>query len=297
MSHISNLYSKLSLIIKYGFTPFTIFSPIPIFCIVLFCVAYDFDEIGLYELYIFGIGLIITLISSSAANFWNHTNDLKEDLLNKKGTFLTSGAMLQKEAVIISIILYLASFCFVLYASFLTERPVYLYFIVWVIATWLYSDGIFITKLTKFRPKTHYVGEIATYCIAFPAYTMSIWLIFSDSLKTGIILSMIFLCYGFAEVFIKDLKDIKGDKKAGLKTLGVVFSRKTLIKASCVFLLLYFIIIISESIGGIFDIRTLFIIVPFIYLIINTVNNNSTKVINNSVYLSLVIICITNLLF
>ena len=215
-------------------------------------------------------GILISLISSAASNFWNHTNDITEDLKNNRKTLLTQKIIKLKEAILISITLYAVSFIFILYQSINLNRPIYIYFALWVIITWWYSDDIFLKKIFGIRLKTHYLGEILTYTIAYPAYTMSIWLIFSDSTFKGFILSLITLCFGIAGVLLKDLKDIKGDREAGLKTLGVVFLPSKLIKTSCIFLICYFVIIIFSIKINVFDIKTIVIIIPFIYFLKNT---------------------------
>ena len=307
MNYGSLFFKKIHSIIKLSFTPFSIFSPLPIFCFTLFFISSKFTEISLNEIYILSLGIITTLISSGASNFWNHTNDIDEDTRNNKETFLTNGTISQNEAVIISIVLYSISLIFVLYASCLLKRPIYLFFIVWVIITWWYSDNLFLKKITGVRLKTHYMGEIITYCIAYPAYTMSIWLFFSGSLITGLVLSMIFLCFGIAAVLLKDLKDIKGDREAGLKTFGVIFLPSKLIRTSCKFIIFYFLIIIFASTFRIFEINTLLVIIPFIYLIKNTYlpfhyknwnigigDGNSIKAMIFSTYSSLIILGFAN---
>lgn len=307
MNNGSTFCKKIQSIIKLSFTPFSIFSPLPIFCITLFFISSKFYEISLNEIYLLSLGIIITLISSGASNFWNHTNDIEEDTHNKKETFLTNGTISANEAVIISMVLYSISLIFILYASFLLNRPIYLFFIVWAIITWWYSDNLFLKKITGIRLKTHYMGEIITYCIAYPAYTMSIWLIFSDSLIIGLVLSMVFLCFGIAAVLLKDLKDIKGDREAGLKTFGVIFLPSKLVRSSCIFIIFYFFIIIFASTNSIFEITTLLVIIPFIYLIKNTYlplhyknwnigigDGNSIKAMIFSTYSSLIILGFVN---
>jgi 1,4-dihydroxy-2-naphthoate octaprenyltransferase len=256
--------------IKLCFTPFSIFSPIPFFCITLFLIAYKWTEISFDNLYLLFLGIVTSLISSGASNFWNHTNDITEDLKNNKKTLLTSNIITQREAILISIFLYFSSFLMILYISLLVNRQIFIFFTIWIIITWWYSDDIFLKKITRFRLKTHYFGEIITYCFAYPIYTLSIWLIFSGSFSKGLILSLIFLFIGLAGVLLKDLKDIKGDREAGLKTLGVVFSPSKLIKTSCISLMFFFIVIFIATNQGFFNILSFLIIFPFIYLLKNT---------------------------
>ncbi|MCG7850843.1 MAG: hypothetical protein MIO93_16920, partial [ANME-2 cluster archaeon] len=68
----------------------------------------------------------------------------------------------------------------------------------------------------------------------------------------------------------KDLKDIKGDREAGLKTFGVIFPPSKLIKISCRFLIFYFLLIVLAINFKIFNYNSFLIIVPFIYLLKNT---------------------------
>ena len=133
--------------------------------------------------------------------------------------------------------------------------------------TWWYSDNIFLKKIFGFRLKTHYIGELLTYGIAYPAYTVSIWLIYSDLNISIIALALSFSFFGISGVLLKDLKDISGDRKAGLKTLGVIFSPSKLLFISCFFLILYYFVILDSIVLGIFDKGMLFVIVPFIWFI------------------------------
>jgi 4-hydroxybenzoate polyprenyltransferase len=216
------------------------------------------------------MGILLSLISSGASNFWNHTNDIEEDICNNKETILTKKVITQTEAIILSAMLYLTSIILIFYLSYLLNRSIYIYFLIWAFITWWYSDNIFLKKITGIRLKTHYLGELLTYTLAYPAYTMSIWLIFSDSISKGMVLSMAFFCFGIAAVLLKDLKDINGDREAGLKTLGVIFSPSKLIKMSCMFLILYFCIIIIATNSKIFSFNSFLIIIPFFYLIVKT---------------------------
>ncbi len=261
---------KISLIIEQSFTPFSIFAPIPFFCFTLFFISTKITEISIDKIYLLFFGVLISLFSSGASCFWNHTNDVEEDTKNNKKTLISENIISHNEALIISFFLYLISIIIVIYISIFLNRPIYFYFLIWVIITWWYSDNIFLKKITGIRLKTHYLGELLTYGIAYPAYTMSIWLIFSDSFMKGVVLSLIFLCFGLAAVLLKDLKDIKGDREAGLKTFGVIFPPSTLIKISCKFLIVYFLLIVIATNFKILDSNSFLVILPFLYLLKNT---------------------------
>ena len=261
---------KILGIVRLCSTPFSIFAPFPLFCLTLFFISSNLSDISLTKLIFLILGMLTSLISIGAANFWNHTNDIEEDNCNKKETLLTNGIISQREAIIISILLYIISIILTIYISYLVNRPIYVFFLVWVIITWWYSDKRFLKKITGIRLKTHYLGELITYGLAYPAYTMSLWLIFSDSFIKGLIISLIFLCFGLAVVFLKDLKDIKGDREAGLKTFGVIFSPSKLIRSACTCLILYFSMIIIAIHVEILALTSFVIVMPFLYLIKNT---------------------------
>ena len=186
-------------------------------------------------------------ILNSMVPLWRKAkNDIKEDIINNKNNLLTKKIISQNTAILISIMLYSLSIILVVIISIFLDRPIYFYFMIWAFITWWYSDNFFLKKIIGFRLKTHYIGEIFTYSIAYPAYTMSIWLIFSDSFIKGIVLSFLFLCFGIAGVLLKDLKDIKGDREAGLNTLGVMFAPSKLIHLACIFLIFYFLMLIMS---------------------------------------------------
>ena len=298
---------KISEIINLLFTPQSLISPIPIFSMTLFFISCKFTELSIAKLNLLILGVFISLVSSGASNFWNHTNDLNEDIKNNKKTLLTKNILKLKDAVLISISLYAIPFILSLYLSITLNRPIYIYFSIWAFITWWYSDKIFFKKIFGVRLKTHYVGEIITYSIAYPAYTMSIWLIFSDSVMKGAMISLIFLCFGLSGLFLKDLKDIKGDREAGLKTLGVVFSPPKLIKTSCIFLILYYLLILFSINLTIFNVKTVLIVIPFFYFLKNTffhfemkkwaIEKDDLKNIKSmmtSTYASFIILGITN---
>jgi 4-hydroxybenzoate polyprenyltransferase len=221
-------------------------------------------------LYIFIIGIVTSLLSSFASNLWNHTNDLKEDIAQGKKTVLTLNLVSKRTSVVLSMMLYGISAVIIYCMSIKLKRPVVPFFLVWLVITWWYSDDIFLKKIFRFRLKTHYIGEIITYGIAYPFYAMSIWLIYSDLNSQGIALSLAFSFLGISGVLLKDLKDISGDRKAGLRTLGVIFSPSKLLNISCIFLILYYLVILDSIALKVYNIDMLLIIIPFIWFLKNT---------------------------
>lgn len=249
------------------------------------------------------IGITISLLSSFASNLWNHSNDMKEDIAQGKKTVLTLNIVSPKAAIVLSVLLYVISTIMVLYASIKFERPIYLFFLLWAVITWWYSDNLFLRRLFGFRLKTHYIGELITYGIAYPAYVLTIWLIYSDLNTSGIALALAFSFLGISGVLLKDLKDISGDRKAGLRTLGVIFTPSKLLYISCIFLILYYLVILDSIAIKVLSAGMLLVIIPFLWFIKNTVyyfhkknwklefgDFESIKTMVTTTYLSLIVL-------
>lgn len=280
-------------------TPASIISPIPLFAVSLFLISHK--EFSTYDLPILFSGIFVSVFSNFGSNLWNHCNDLNEDTAAGKKTILTQNVSMQKTALVVAILLYSCCILFVLYLSMELKRPIYLYFLIWALATWWYSDNLILKKITGFRLKEHYIGELVTYGIAWPMYTLSIWLIYSDLNVVGVIISAAFFFFSISVLLLKDLKDISGDRKAGLKTFGVVFSPSILIKYSCYLMILYYLVILNPFTLKFFSIGILIIALPFVYFLKNTFIHmhkkhwtldigdlRALKSIGNSIYVSVI---------
>ncbi len=246
-------------------SPVSIISPFPLFAVSLFLISRK--DFSIYDLPVLLTGIAVTLLSNFGSNLWNHCNDIKEDKEQGKKTILTQHFSIQKSAIFIAILLYAISVLFVCYLSLELDRPIYQYFLIWVLATWWYSDNLILKKVIGFRLKDHYVGELITYSIAWPAYTLSIWMIYSDLNTTGIIISIAFLFFGISISLLKDLKDISGDRKTGLQTFGVVFLPSQLIRYSCYLILLYYLVILNPITLNILGKGILLIALPLVYFL------------------------------
>ena len=150
------------------------------------------------------------------------------------------------------------------------KRPIYLFFLIWAFVTWWYSDNLILKKVIGFRLKDHYMGELITYCIAWPMFSLSIWLLYSDLNTAGITIAIAFFFFSIAGLLLKDLKDISGDKEAGLRTFGVVFLPSQLLRYSCYSMVLYYIVIFNPITLNSFGTGILVMILPFGYFLKNT---------------------------
>jgi 1,4-dihydroxy-2-naphthoate octaprenyltransferase len=261
-------WRKTIALLKLCNTPATIYSPFPLFAISLFLISGK--ELSRYNLALLFTGILVSYLLTFPSNLWNHYNDLKEDTAAGKKTILTNDPSMQKKALYISVLLYTLSLLFVYYLSIEFKRPIYLYTMIWVIATWWYSDNLILKNLFGFRLKQHYIGELITYGIALPMFTLSVWLVYSDLNSTGLIITIAVFLFSISGLLLKDLKDISGDKKAGLKTFGVVFRPPQLLKYSCYLMILFYSAFLNPFALKNFGPSILIMIIPFIYFLNNT---------------------------
>ncbi|VVB94722.1 1,4-dihydroxy-2-naphthoate octaprenyltransferase [uncultured archaeon] len=266
-------FKKYVELLKLCGTPPSIVSPLPIFSVSLFLISNN----NFYNIYILLAGIVLTLLSSFGSNLWNHCNDLKEDMAAGKKTILTSDAGVNKAAHVISFMLYVCSILLAYYLSVELRKPIYIFFSIWAFLTWWYSDNLFLKKVTGFRLKDHYISEFITYGIGCPFYTLSIWLIYSDLNLNGLIISIAFFFFSISGLLLKDLKDISGDKSAGLKNLGVVFLPSQLIRYSCWFMILFYLALLNPLTLSLFNNGFLVIMLPFLYFLKNTFHHMYKK--------------------
>ncbi|MCZ7362092.1 MAG: UbiA family prenyltransferase, partial [Candidatus Methanoperedens sp.] len=207
-------WSKAFELLKLCNTPASIYSPFPLFAISLFLISRK--GISIYDIPVLFAGIAVSLLLTFPSNLWNHCNDLKEDIAQGKKTILTQDTLMQKTALFIAVLLYACSLLFIYYLSNEFKRPIYLYALIWILTTWWYSDNLILKKVTGFRLKDHYMGELIAYGIAMPVYTLSIWLVYSDLNLIAIIITVAVFFFSISGLLLKDLKDISGDRKAGL---------------------------------------------------------------------------------
>ncbi|MDY6864711.1 MAG: UbiA family prenyltransferase [Halobacteriota archaeon] len=243
----------------------------PLFSIVLFIIAKGYiNPLVVSRFYPLLLGVGIALLSNFGTNIWNHSNDIKEDMAQGKDNVLTQGIVNRRTIVTLATIFYMISLMVIFILSERFNRPIFPFFLIWCVITWWYSDNFFFKKIFGFRLKDHYLGELVTYIIACPTFTLSIWLIYTDMDIRGLSLALIFLFYGISGLLLKDLKDITGDRAAGLKTLGVVFLPSQLLFLSSMLLILYYLLIITFTLLEVFNIGSLLVSIPLAIFISGT---------------------------
>ena len=232
------MFKLLIKLVKLSSKPATIFYPYPIAVLLAFSLSGTYE--GLYLLK----AIIFSFIFYAGVNLWNHVNDVREDISGGKRTVITENPEIRKMTCILSSLLYAVSF--ILAVIWSIDRRGVLFFVAAAFVTWVYSDRILLGKKIR-RWKDHYITETLAFIIFVPSFTSMLWTIFAPLSTKSIAFSTTLTFFVLSGVFLKDIRDITGDKLAGLKTLGVVFSVESLMKASLILLTFYYIFIFIFS--------------------------------------------------
>jgi 1,4-dihydroxy-2-naphthoate octaprenyltransferase len=209
--------------------------------LLAFSLSGTFDVISLSK------AISLSFIFYAGINLWNHVNDVKEDILAGKKTILTENPEIRNLVAIISALLYIIAF--LLSIHWIVDKRGIVAFFGAAFATWVYSDRMLIGRKIR-RWKDYYLTELLAYIIFAPSISLWLWTIFVPLSSKSFALSTIITFFILFGAFLKDIKDITGDKLAGLKTLGVVFSPETLLKISLFLLGFYYLSISAFSLLG-----------------------------------------------
>ncbi|ADB57869.1 UbiA family prenyltransferase [Archaeoglobus profundus] len=240
-------------LLKFSARPLTIIYPIPVLQFVVFSQS-------THDLNLLLIAILFSFTFYPAVNLWNHVNDVKEDILGGKYNVFAEGLNVRILGVILAILLYLAALLIVLkYGNYVSLALFILCFLI----TWTYSDRLTLGRFLG-RLKDNYVTELTSFVISYPSFTLLIWTFFEDLNVKAIALSLTVLFFVLFGVFIKDIRDVSGDEKAGLKTIGVVFSPSSLIKLAYTSIILYYSTIIVCVLIDVYDVTTIISALPII---------------------------------
>lgn len=237
------MFGSFIQLIRLSAKPSTIIYPYPILPLLAFSLSGVFDIFYLFR------AITFSSIFYAVVNLWNHVNDIEEDVLCGRRTIITENPKIRNLIIIISPLAYIISFSLILVWS--VDKRGIIAFSAAAFATWIYSDRIFIGRKIK-RWKDFYVTETLAFVIFFPSFNLALWTIFTHLSLKSIAFSITLTFFMLSGVFLKDIKDITGDKLAGLKTLGVMFSPSSLLKASFLMLVFYYFAIFIFSILKIF---------------------------------------------
>jgi len=235
--------NKLLAVLRLSAKPATIFYPYPVLALIVFSLSGTNDFLSLIR------AIVFSFIFYSGVNLWNHVNDVKEDIMGGKKTVITENPRIRRILSVTVPVQYLVSLWLVV--IWVRDLIGVVAFILAFFVTWVYSDRILIGKIIK-RWKDNYLTELLSFVTFFPSFTLVLWTFFRPVSYTGIALAVTMTFFLLSGTFLKDIRDITGDSKAGLRTLGVVFSTETLVKASFLMLILFYLSISLFTVLGFF---------------------------------------------
>ncbi len=240
-------------ILKFSTKPLTIIYPIPLLQLVVFSQSnHNINSLFL--------ALLFSFIFYPAVNLWNHVNDIKEDILGGKYNVFAEGVGIRAFGAFLAGLLYLTSFLIIFYYG--NKLSLILYIVCFLI-TWMYSDRIIVGRFL-IRLKDHYITEFISFVISYISFTLLLWTFFEDINIKAVSLSLTVLFFALFGIFAKDIRDIGGDEKAGLKTLGVVFASNLLIKLAYISIFLYYLTIFIFIFLRFYSFLTVLSTIPFI---------------------------------
>jgi len=240
---------KLIKLIKLSSTPVSIIYPYPFLALLAFSLSGSFDIILLIK------AILLSFLFCAGINLWNHVNDIEEDKIAGKRNILIENPEMRRIVLTIAPLLYLISF--LLSSLWVVDKKGVIAFVAVAFVTWIYSDKIILGRKIR-RWKENYITEVLTYIVAIPSFTLLLWTLFAPVSLKSFAFSMVIMFFMLSGTFLKDIKDITGDKLAGLKTLGVVFSPETLLKISLLLLSFYYTSISIFSLFGVFPLFCIF---------------------------------------
>jgi len=235
------MFKHIKSLLNLSATPPSVVYPYPFLALLAFSLSGVFNIVSLIK------AVILSFLFQAAANLWNHVNDVEEDKISGKRNILTENEKIRKIVFIISPLLYLMSFS--LSVLWVVDKRGVIAFAAVAFVTWIYSDKFILGRKIK-RWKDHYITEVLTYLIAIPSFTSLLWTLFAPLSLKSTVFSIIMTFFGLSTTFLKDIKDITGDRLAGLKTLAVVFSPGYLLKIALSLLTSYYFLILFLSIYG-----------------------------------------------
>ncbi|MFP3908915.1 MAG: UbiA family prenyltransferase [Halobacteriota archaeon] len=254
------IFEVLYNLIKLSAKPASIIYPYPIAALLAFSVSSDLNVLSLIKAVVFSSTFY------AGVNLWNHVNDLEEDIKGGKKTVITENSEYQSNFAYLPAGLYSASILLAFFWS--VEIIGFVAFFAAASVTWIYSDRILFGKKIR-RWKDHYLTETLSFVVFFPCFFIMLWTIYTSISLKGIGFSLMLTFFMLSGSVLKDIRDITGDKLAGLKTLGVVFLPENLLKTSFLLISIYYFSILLLAIQNILPSQTILSTIFFAGIVYN----------------------------
>ncbi len=202
------------------------------------------------------IFLILAIFFSSGAGYaYNYISDKNEDLINnnKLNFFVSNKA---GKLVIVGLI------SVGLLASMLLSLATMVFFLVWITSGLMYS---LLRVKEIFLLKNIYTGAQMALTFALGA--------FADSYVNADVLIYIpfFFLIGFILNILGDIKGCEGDRVSGVKTIPVLFGRRTAKRV------INFTILLFSFSTFIFGLDTLYFMIPFMFAMFHYLRKNDLR--------------------
>jgi len=254
-------------LVRLSATPISIYYPLPIVPILIFSLSDGED------LFIFFKITTISFLFFATINLWNHVNDVEEDVLSGRDSILSRNKNIRNFTGVLCVILYFLSVYLVV--SWSVSLFGVILFLLVVLLTWMYSDKVILGKYL-IRLKENYATEVITYTLSTPFFTLVLWNLSSPITHKAYALSFMMTFFALWALFLKDIKDISGDKLVGLNTIAIRLGVETSIKISMIFLIIFYLSFLIFPFLGLFPYLSFlcfFLIVFQVYVIYLLIRN------------------------
>jgi|Deesub1362B_J571_1020462.scaffolds.fasta_scaffold14930_1 1,4-dihydroxy-2-naphthoate octaprenyltransferase len=242
------MLNTLKKILILSATPISIFYPLPLIPFIIFSIVPFPSIIGFIKL------VLLSFTFFAGLNLWNHVNDIKEDQYSERENIFTKSRRIRTIGIIISISLYLISV--LLFSKFTIDSRSYPFFISTVILTWLYSDRMIFGRIIT-RLKENYLTELVTYSASYPFFILSLWSVVSELNSRSLFIALWFIALGLWNIFLKDIKDMSADEKAGLNTIAIKLGPELCLKYSTYCIIIFYFLVIPYSLSGLLSFKTI----------------------------------------
>jgi len=263
-------------------------------CITLFCILISKTLITFKDISLLPFILVILLITGFA-NIINDIFDYKIDQINKPNRPISNGKIKIKSAFIYALILLVIALLFIFIYNFnnLTKQ-------------FIFINLFLIILYTPFFKKIPFLGNLVIAFILSMVFITTTAYLQGNFILIFPICILSFLLMLIREI-IKDIADLKGDKKFGVKTLPIVFginkSFNVIIGLSILLAFIVYIIYTNNLIdlSGFIAIY-IFVIIPLFYHLYYFYKNKSStyciylsKVLKLLTIFGVIIIYLTNI--
>jgi len=222
-----------------------------------------FSAYFLFNQVIFSKNSIIAFISLSlgvlALNSFNQVFDFSIDKINKPKRPIVTGQISKKNAFLVSCTMFLGS----LLLSLLANYILFLLIFSFVIISIIYSMPPI--RLKKVPLSGIFVG---TYLHGIIPFFSAVAISYYPNLNYVVILGLFFVLLAFSSSSIKDLEDLKGDKKAGLLSLPLIIGEEKTRRVICFLFSFTGVYLLISILLGALSIKFLYSLVAYLLILI-----------------------------